>query len=183
VGGIVVHTEFKNVVSYSNMKGAKDDTVIPRRAFLTLQDVTGQCEAKIQPELLAEVEELLTCGEPLILTGTLSARRQRGDDGDAQLEVSLQVRRVERALAGFQQGEVRCRVHLDAEKSRPDLLGQLQQCVSAHQGTMPLEFMVHRGGQSVLARSDRGHRVSPSLEFMDALDEVLGATGAKAEFI
>jgi hypothetical protein len=179
----VVHTEFKNVVSYSNMKGAKDDTVIPRRAFLTLQDMTGQCEAKIQPELLVEVEELLGCGEPLILTGTLSARRQQGDDGGGQLEVSLQVRRVERALAGFQRGEVRCRVHLDVEKASPEVLGQLQECVRDHQGPMPLEFMVHRAGQSLLARSGGGHRVSPSLSFMDALDEILGTPGAQAEFI
>ena len=183
VGGIIVHTEFKNVVSYSNMKGAKDDTVIPRRAFLTLQDVTGQCEAKIQPELLHEVEELLSCGEPLLLTGTLSARRQQNDGADAQLEVALQVRRVERALDVFLREGVRCRVHLDAEKSRPDLLSQLQDCVQAHRGPMPLEFMVHRQGQQVLARGDHHHRIGPSLEYMDALDEILGSTGANAEFL
>ena len=173
LAGVIVARDIKNIATYSG--GPKEDTVIPRRAFITIEDTSGQVEIRLEPEVFGQFEELIKSDEPLVFSGNLMARKSGGgDDGEEQLQVGLRVNQVHRAFEVFEQQRIPFVLRLDLERHTPDDIEGLKALCRRFPGSMPPEFRI-RGDHGRL-RLLAAHELSVAchLELMDEVEELLG---------
>ena len=173
IGGVIVARDIKNIATYSG--GPKEDTVIPRRAFLTVEDTSGQVEIRLEPEVFEQFEELIKSDEPLVFSGNLMARKSGGgDDGDEQLEVGLRANQVHRAFEVFEQQRIPFVFSLDLKRHTPHDIEGLKSLCSRFPGAMPPEFRIAGDHGRLRLLAARELSVACHLELMDEVEELLG---------
>ena len=172
IGGVIVGRDIKNIATYSG--GPKEDTVIPRRAFLTVEDTSGQVEVRLEPEVFSQFEELIKSDEPLVFSGNLMARKSGGDEGEEQLEVGLRANQVHRAFEDFEQQRVPLVVHLDLTRHTPTDIEGLRTLCGRFPGGLPPEFRVVGDHSRLRLLAARKLSVACDFELMDGVEELLG---------
>ena len=172
IGGVIVGRDIKNIATYSG--GPKEDTVIPRRAFLTVEDTSGQVEVRLEPEVFSQFEELIKSDEPLVFSGNLMARKSGGDEGEEQLEVGLRANQVHRAFEVFEQQRVPLVVHLDLTRHTPTDIEGLRTLCGRFPGGLPPEFRVVGDHSRLRLLAARKLSVACDFELMDGVEELLG---------
>ena len=172
IGGVIVGRDIKNIATYSG--GPKEDTVIPRRAFLTVEDTSGQVEVRLEPEIFSQFEELIKSDEPLVFSGNLMARKSGGDEGEEQLEVGLRANQVHRAFEVFEQQRVPLVVHLDLTRHTPTDIEGLRTLCGRFPGGLPPEFRVVGDHSRLRLLAARKLSVACDFELMDGVEELLG---------
>jgi DNA polymerase III subunit alpha len=177
VGGLVVGKDIKNIATYSG--AAKDETVIPRRAFLVVEDTSGQVEVRMEPEVFTRYEALVALDEPLVFQGHLMARRSGGGDEaqEDQLQVGLNATGVRRAFEVFEEQRVPLTLHTDLHRHSPKTIAELRGLLSRFPGALPPEFRIREGKQSLHLLAAASLSVQCTLEVLDGVEEILGRGG------
>ena len=170
---MIVARDIKNIATYSGV--AREDTVIPRRAFLTVEDTSGQVEVRLEPEIFGQFEELIKSDEPLVFSGNLMARKSGGgEEGEETLQVGLRANAVHRAFEVFEQQRIPFVLQLDLSRHTPGDIAGLKDLCRRYPGAMPPEFRIggDHGWLRLLAAQNLS--VACRLELMDEVEELLG---------
>ncbi len=138
-------------------------------AMLTLEDLTGKCDAVVFPRVYEEVNGLLAEEAMVFITGTVDKSRERANilvDG---------VTPIDQALAEFTGGvEIRLPAgHAD----KPDLLEELKDLLTSHKGSCPAYLRVvpqERMDVQAVMRLGSDWSVVASRGLVTALVELLG---------
>jgi DNA polymerase-3 subunit alpha len=140
-------------------------------AFFTLEDQYGQIEFMVGSAKLNDYRELLTRGEPLLVTGTVDA-----PFGDGEM-VRERLRFVDaKALAGIRaERSSLIDIRLNAEHLTEDALGALDRLLRQHPGTCRarLRLEIPQRSETILDLPE-DYKVAASEELLSKLEQLFG---------
>ena len=138
-----------------------------RMAMLTLEDLTGKCDAVVFPNTYEEVGEKLLEGALVFIVGTVDRSRER-----ANIIVDRVVP-IDGAVAELT-GSIMLR--LPTGRQRDGVLAALTETLSTHSGSCPVFVTLHPdccGDLRAVIKLDQQWAVTPSRELIDVLTELL----------
>jgi DNA polymerase-3 subunit alpha len=138
-----------------------------KMAMLTLEDLTGKCDAVVFPKTYDACAELLQADAMVFVTGSVDRSRER-----ANIRVD-EVKPIDEALEAFT-AEVHVTLPAGATK---ELTGELVESLSAHKGACPVFVTVqpaHRSDITAMIRAGAHLNVKPTRELVTALENILG---------
>lgn len=138
-----------------------------KMAMLTLEDLTGKCDAVVFPGTYETCAELLHADAMVFITGAVDRSRER-----ANIRVD-EVKPIDEALASFT-AEVHIELPAGATK---ELTSSLAETLAAHRGPCAVFVKVlpaHRADVTAMIRVGAHLNVKPSRELMTALETLLG---------
>ena len=139
-----------------------------KMAMLTVEDLTGKCEAVAFPRAYEQFGALLAPEAMVFITGTVDRRRDRGGIIIENVTpIDLAVERVTAQVL----------VRIAPPAAGHDLLGRLAERLEHHHGNCPLLLeLTPTDRQDVRAtvRPDRKWFVRPSRKLLDELTDLLG---------
>ncbi len=138
-----------------------------KMAMLTLEDLTGKCDAVVFPGVYETLAEFLTVDRMVFLTGSVDRSRER-----ANLRVD-EVKPIDEALTAFT-GEVCILLPAGADREQT---GRLAEVLRDHRGTCPVYVQTrpaHRPDVSATVRVGDHLNVTPSRELISQLEALLG---------
>jgi len=139
-----------------------------RMAMLTLEDLTGKCDAVTFPKTYEELAQRIQKGAMVFIVGTIDRSRERANI------IIDNVIPIDEAI-GELTGSVLLR--LPAGPQRDSLLPALTDLLSAHRGACPVFVAIHpecRNDVQAIIRLAAQWAVAPSRKLVDALIELLG---------
>ena len=143
-------------------------------AMLTVEDLTGKCDAVVFPRVYEQVVSQLEPEAMVFLHGTIDRSRER-----ANIMVD-EVLGIDRAI-GELTGAIELRV--GPTNHTPELLEALRELLTAHKGACAVRLMVtpaHRPDVKVQVPLGNDWRITPSRDLADKLVELLGDQNALA---
>ena len=149
-----------------------------KMAFFVLEDPAGRVEVVVRPKFLDNAREVLTSGEPVIVSGIVQFEGDRNSSGvDEDGEVVLETKLLltdEKPLAGYlaqKAKAVRVRLHVDALADQALLT--LKRTLLGHPGSTPVQLEL-RGQQWSVNLKGEGLYVTPSDLLMTQLERLFG---------
>jgi DNA polymerase-3 subunit alpha len=148
-----------------------------KMAFFVCEDPTGRVEVIVRPKFLENSREVLTCGEPVLISGIVQFEGDRNgavdEDGEAKLETKLLLTDV-KPLAGYlaqKAKAVRVRLHVDGIAEQALLT--LKRTLLGHPGSCPVQLELKSEGWTVNLKGE-GLYVTPSDLLMTQLERLFG---------
>ncbi|HWL86707.1 MAG TPA: OB-fold nucleic acid binding domain-containing protein, partial [Polyangiaceae bacterium] len=148
-------------------------------AFFELEDPSGRVNVKVRGREIETYAQLLTGGEPLVITGKVSFPRRDDDaagdeDDDANREPTVFLNEVEplsKVVAGHTE---RMTIRLRADRTRTADLDEMKRLFTESQGACPVTVVLTLpdGAQAILALRD--YRVDVSDPLLSGLERVFG---------
>ncbi|MBN1943470.1 MAG: DNA polymerase III subunit alpha [Phycisphaerae bacterium] len=138
-----------------------------KMAMLTLEDLTGKCDAVVFPDTYETFADRLHADAMVFITGSVDRSRER-----ANLRVD-EVRPIDEALEAFT-SEVHVELPAGATK---ELTGKIAETLKAHKGPCAVFVKVrpaHRADITAMVRAGAHLNVKPSRELIEALEKLLG---------
>ncbi|MBN1555315.1 MAG: DNA polymerase III subunit alpha, partial [Phycisphaerae bacterium] len=138
-----------------------------KMAMLTLEDLTGKCDAVVFPKTYETCAEQLQPDAMVFITGSVDRSRER-----ANIRVD-EVKPIDEALEAFT-AEVHISLPAGATK---ELSGKIAETLQAHKGPCPVFVNVrpaHRTDVTAMIRAGAHLNVKPTRELFTALEELLG---------
>jgi DNA polymerase-3 subunit alpha len=148
-----------------------------RAAFFEIEDQFGRVEAKVRGDRIDTYAPLLTCGEPVIVSGKVSF--PMSEDPEEEREPTLLVDGVELLSDAALKATRAISIRLDAERTgRSDML-KLKELLQASPGSCPVELVLELkdGAQAVLDLP--GTRVTPDGTLLGGLERTFGGPVAE----
>ncbi len=137
-----------------------------KMAMLTLEDLTGKCEAVVFPKVYEAFQELLAPEKMVFITGSVDRSRQR-----ASIRVD-DVRPIDQALEAFTD-----QLHISIPPgAKEDWNARLIQALRDHSGGCPVYLQtrpMHRPDMTVTIRAGADYNVRPSRELLCELEALL----------
>jgi DNA polymerase-3 subunit alpha len=148
-----------------------------KAAFFELEDLYGRVNAKLRGDRIETHVNLLTSGEPVLVTGKVSFPVT--DDEDAEREPTLQVDSVEPLSDAVLRATRAVTIRLEAERTARQDLVALRDLLSTAPGPCPVELVLSLpdGAEAVMALE--GTRVTPSDAVLSGLERMFGSTVAE----
>jgi DNA polymerase III subunit alpha len=148
-----------------------------RAAFFEIEDQYGRVEAKVRGDRIDTYAPLLTCGEPVIVSGKVSF--PMSEDADEEREPTLLVDGVELLSDAALRATRAISIRLDAERTRRGDLEKLKALLMASPGSCPVELVLHMkdGAEAVLDLP--GTRVTPDGVLLGGLERTFGGPVAE----
>ena len=132
-------------------------------AFLTLEDLTGQTEIVVFPNLYETVQDLLDEDPVLVVDGKMEERGGRRNV-------------IANALRRFEDTEASSvlNLRLDADRIDEARLKELKSVLTQHSGATPIRLYVMSNGSYRTVAAGEGVRVTIDPELIDAVEALLG---------
>jgi DNA polymerase III subunit alpha len=148
-----------------------------RAAFLEIEDAFGRVQAKVRGDRIDTYAHLLTCGEPVIVSGKVSFPMT--EDPEEERAPTLLVDSVELLSDAALRATRGISIRLDAERTRRTDLEKLKELLAASPGSCPVELVLEMkdGAQAVLDLP--GTRVTPDGSFLGSLERTFGGPVAE----
>jgi DNA polymerase-3 subunit alpha len=148
-----------------------------RAAFFEIEDASGRVEAKVRGDRIDTYAALLTCGEPVIVSGKVSF--PMSEDADEEREPTLLVDGVELLSDAALRATRAISIRLDAERTRRNDLEKLKELLAASPGSCPVELVLEMkdGAQAILDLP--GTRVTPDGTLLGGLERTFGGPVAE----
>jgi DNA polymerase-3 subunit alpha len=148
-----------------------------RAAFFQIEDQGGRVEAKVRGDRIDTYSALLTCGEPVIVSGKVSF--PMSEDPDEEREPTLLVDGVELLSDAALRATRAISIRLDAERTRRHDLEKLKELLLASPGSCPVELVLEMkdGAQAVMDLP--GTRVTPDGTLLGGLERTFGGPVAE----
>jgi DNA polymerase III subunit alpha len=158
-----------------------------KMAFFTLEDASDRVEVIVRPKFLENAREVLTSGEPVLVSGQVQFEGDRngggggGDEGEeAALTTKLLLTDV-KPLSAFLAAKARAvRVTLDVDKLADQMLLTLKRTLLGHPGNCPVQLEL-RGAEFRVNLRGEGLYVTPSTQLLMQLERMFG--GKVAELV
>jgi DNA polymerase-3 subunit alpha len=146
-------------------------------AFFELDDSHGRVECKLRGERIGACAELLTRGEPVLVSGTLAFPQT--EDAEEERQPTVLVNKVEPLAERLLSITRSVTIRLCAEKVSRGDLEALRDLLRSEPGTCPVEFSVELpDGASAILTPDE-YRVTPSEGLLGGLERLFGASVAE----
>jgi len=139
-----------------------------RMAMLTLEDLTGKCDALVFPSTYEQLADKLQAGAMVFVVGTIDRSRER-----ANIIVD-EVIPIDSAVAKLTDSIM---LRVPGAEDRADVLSALKELLAGHKGGCPVFVALHpdcRGDLRAVVRLDDQWSVRPSRGLIDALVALLG---------
>jgi len=148
-----------------------------RAAFFEIEDQVGRVEAKVRGDRIDTYAPLLTCGEPVVVSGKVSFPMT--EDADEERVPTLLVDGVELLSDAALRATRAISIRLDAERTRRDDLEKLKALLAASPGSCPVELVLSMkdGAEAVLDLP--GTRVTPDGVLLGGLERTFGGPVAE----
>jgi DNA polymerase-3 subunit alpha len=148
-----------------------------RAAFFEIEDASGRVEAKVRGDRIDTYSALLTCGEPVIVSGKVSF--PMSEDPEEEREPTLLVDGVELLSDAALRATRAISIRLDAERTGRTDLVKLKELLAASPGSCPVELVLDMkdGAQAVLALP--GTLVTPDGNLLGGLERTFGGPVAE----
>ncbi|HHH10504.1 MAG TPA: DNA polymerase III subunit alpha, partial [Sorangium sp.] len=148
-------------------------------AFFVLEDLSGGIEAKARERQLNQYGDIITSGEPVLISGKLQFPMQDDDDSDSERQPTLLVDEVV-LLSEVIAAETRSvSLRLTVEQAPREVLVQLAEVLRATPGRCPVQLVLTMptGAEAVLSLG--GLRVAPNDALLSALERLFGRNVAE----
>ncbi|WP_394828866.1 DNA polymerase III subunit alpha [Pendulispora albinea] len=158
--------------------GGKPSAGAAKIAFFELEDPSGRVNVKVRGREIESYAQLLTGGEPLVVTGKVSFPRRDDDapeeDDDANREPTIFLNEVEPLSKVVSSHTERMTIRLRAERTRPSDLDEMKRLFTESQGACPVTVVLTLpdGAEAVLSLRD--YRVDVSDPLLSGLERVFG---------
>jgi DNA polymerase-3 subunit alpha len=136
-----------------------------KMAVFTLEDLQGQVEVVMFPDVLNSFAELLVKEAIVFVKGKLDYRREKPNIIAVELIALDQVR--EKLAA-------KVRIRLDAKDVTKEKVAAIKSICQHHRGQSPVYVAVRTDKGRVYATADRGLSVNPDLEFCRKMRQLVG---------
>jgi DNA polymerase-3 subunit alpha len=148
-----------------------------RAAFFQIEDQYGRVEAKVRGDRIETYSALLTCGEPVIVSGKVSF--PMSEDADEEREPTLLVDGVELLSDAALRATRAISIRLDAERTGRRDLEKLKVLLAGSPGSCPVELVLAMkdGAEAVLDLP--GTRVTPDGVLLGGLERTFGGPVAE----
>jgi DNA polymerase-3 subunit alpha len=145
-----------------------------RMAFFHLEDGDGRIEVIVRSRALEGVREVLSSGDPILLTADVKFERDRngGDDAAASPKLVLQAASALAQELRARTRAVRLRLRVDRTDRRK--LEALKKTLVANPGPCPVSLEIAREAKWTVAVSETGLSVEPSEAFLSTLERLFG---------
>jgi DNA polymerase-3 subunit alpha len=148
-----------------------------KAAFFELDDLEGRVECKVRGDRIDGCADLLTRGEPVLVSCTVSF--PASDEADEEREPTLLVNKVEPLAERLLAVTRLVTIRLLAERvSRADL-EELRGLLLAAPGTCPVEICLALGDGATAVLAPEEVRVTPSDALLGALERLFGSSVAE----
>jgi DNA polymerase-3 subunit alpha len=154
-----------------------------KMAFFSLEDATDRVEVIVRPKFLENAREILTSGEPVLVSGQVQFEGERNapggeDDEAATLTTKLLLTDV-RPLSAYLATKAKAmRVSLPLDKLADQALLTLKRTLLGHPGNIPVHLEL-RGPDFRVQLKGEGLYVTPSDLLMMQLTRLFGAKVAE----
>jgi DNA polymerase-3 subunit alpha len=157
IGGMITKTRY-NLTKTGRNAGSK-------MAVFTLQDLQGQVEAVMFPEVLNEYGDILVEDTVVFVKGKLDYRRERPNILAAEL---IRLEDVREKLAA------KVKIGLDAKGVTKERVAQIKSICEHHKGRSPVYVAVRTDKGRVYAAADKELSVNPDLDFCRKMRQLVG---------
>ncbi|HUW19485.1 MAG TPA: DNA polymerase III subunit alpha [Sedimentisphaerales bacterium] len=157
IGGMVTKVRF-NLTKTGRNAGAK-------MAVFTLEDLQGQVEVVMFPDVLKSFGHLLVPDTVVFVKGKLDYRREKPNVLAAEL---VAIDQVSEKLAG------KVKIRLEARDVTTQKVATIKSICQTHKGKSLLYVAIRTERGSVYATADRSLCVNPDLEFCRKMRQVVG---------
>ncbi|HEX2870385.1 MAG TPA: DNA polymerase III subunit alpha [Polyangiaceae bacterium] len=148
-----------------------------RAAFFQIEDQYGRVEAKVRGDRIETYSAILTCGEPVLVSGKVSF--PMSEDPEEEREPTLLVDGVELLSDAALRATRAISIRLDAERTGRRDLEKLKVLLAGSPGSCPVELVLAMkdGAEAVLDLP--GTRVTPDGVLLGGLERTFGGPVAE----
>jgi DNA polymerase-3 subunit alpha len=157
IGGMITKMRY-NLTKTGRNAGSK-------MAVFTLQDLQGQVEVVMFPDVLSEYGDILVEDAVVFVKGKLDYRRERPNVLAAEL---IRLEDVREKLAA------KVRIGLDAKGVTREKVAQIKSICQHHKGRSPVYVAVRTDKGRVHTAADKGLSVNPDLDFCRKMRQLVG---------
>ncbi|MEO6417942.1 MAG: DNA polymerase III subunit alpha, partial [Polyangiaceae bacterium] len=149
-------------------------------AFFELEDLSGRVNVKVRGREIESFAQLLTSGEPVLITGKVSFPRRDEDasseeEQDANREPTIFLNAVESLSGAVVKGEHRLAIRLHADRTKSIDLTQMRDLFSARRGMCPVTlYLTMHDGAEVVMQLGKEFRVEVGDPLLAGLERVFG---------
>jgi DNA polymerase-3 subunit alpha len=139
-----------------------------KMAMLTLEDLTGKCDAVVFPRTYEQVAELLKPDAMVFVSGTIDRRRERTN---ILIDEIIPIDEAVEKFTG------RILLRLRGRAAGGEKLKGIRKLLPQHKGAVPILFELIPTGRAdvrAVVQADRACSVTPSRGLIDALVEIMG---------
>jgi DNA polymerase-3 subunit alpha len=136
-----------------------------KMAVFALEDLQGQVEVVMFPDVLNRFAELLVKDTIVFVKGKLDYRREKPNILAVEL---ITLDEVREKLAA------KIRIRLDAEEITKEKVAAIKSICKSHRGRSPVYVAVRTNKGRVYATADRGLSVNPDLDFCRKMRQLVG---------
>lgn len=148
-----------------------------RAAFFEIEDQVGRVEAKVRGDRIDQFAPLLTCGEPVIVSGKVSF--PMSEDPEEEREPTLLVDGVELLSDAALRATRAISIRLDAERTGRRDLEKLKELLLGSPGSCPVELVLEMKDGATAVLDLPGTRVTPDGNFLGGLERTFGGPVAE----
>jgi DNA polymerase-3 subunit alpha len=134
-------------------------------AVFTLEDLQGQVEVVMFPDVLNEFTDILVQDAVIFVKGKLDYRRERPNVLATEL---IRLENVREKLAA------KVKIGLDAREVTKEKVAMIKSICSHHKGRSPVYVAVRTDKGRVYAAADKELSVNPDLDFCRKMRQVVG---------
>jgi len=157
IGGMITRIRF-NLTKTGRNAGSK-------MAVFTLEDLQGQVEVVMFPEVLNEFSDVLVLDAVVFVKGKLDYRRERPNILASEL---IRLEDVREKLAA------KVKIGLDARDVTREKVAMIKSICQHHRGKSPVYVAVRTDKGKVYAAADKELSVNPDLEFCRKMRQLVG---------
>ena len=157
IGGMITKMRY-NLTKTGRNAGSK-------MAVFTLQDLQGQVEVVMFPDVLSEYGDILVEDAVVFVKGKLDYRRERPNILAAEL---IRLEDVREKLAA------KVKIGLDAKGVTKERVAQIKSICEHHKGRSPVYVAVRTDKGRVYAAADKELSVNPDLDFCRKMRQLVG---------
>jgi len=158
IGGMIMKVRF-NLTKTGRNAGSK-------MAVFTLEDLQGQVEVVMFPNVLAANSNLLAEEKIVFVKGRLDHRREKPNILATEL---IDIEDVREKLAA------KVRIKLNAEEVTKEKVAQIASLCRNHRGKSPVYISIKTGKGKVYATAGKQLSINPNLDFCRKMRQLLGA--------
>ncbi len=157
IGGMVTKIRY-NLTKTGRNAGSK-------MAVFVLEDLQGQVEVVLFPDVLSEFGALLVEDAVVFVRGKADYRRERAN------VIASELIPLEKAREKLAKG---VRIQLDAREVTEETVRQIRNICLHHRGSRPFAIVITTGKGRVHATADRTLSVNPDVEFCRKMRQLVG---------
>ncbi len=136
-----------------------------KMAVFVLEDLQGQVEVVLFPDVLSEFGTLLVEDTVVFVRGKADYRRERAN------VIASELIPLEKAREKLAKG---VRIRLDAREVTEETVRQIRNICLHHRGSRPFAIVITTGKGRVHATADRALSVNPDVEFCRKMRQLVG---------